>query len=1032
MEALGTDLVSRCQNLALLDDDEKAALGPLFQGFEYLPGDALFLAGDPDDALFIVEQGKVRLTTSTNRGAEITLAELGPGASIGEAALVSGGFRSASAKVAEPTVVWRLGRDEFLALSEQRPVLRDYFERYLQDPALYTFLRRWKGNFAVTPQTLKDIFERLNISEVREGQYLIRQGEMGTDFYIVRSGTLRQVQVGLREEKLLGTLGPGDHIGDVTILTRDLFKVSVRAEEPSEVYSLDAGDFVRILAGGKEFTQEMVDQLTEFRTASRVDRPVTMVRGASVARGPRPGGDGLSRKDWGPLPGSGDGKWWRSAGSLVSYPFVEQAEEVDCGAAALAMMSQYYGARSALAPLRDLANVTKEGATLLSMASAAEQVNFKTWLRKFDFKDLRSALLPCICLWEGNHWVVVYEIGRSTVVVGDPAHGIRHLSHDEFAAGFSGPTLLLLPHAKVKALAGAGLGIRFFLPMVWPYTGLIWEVFLCAFVVTILGLSTPIFTSTMIDSVAVRGSTGMLALMLIGMVVIQFFTLLVRGLQQYLTLYASTRIDLGLVVNFYRHVLRLPARYFDVRKVGDVIARFEENEQIRKLFTGTPLSVMLSLFTVVMYVVLMGMFNPFLTLSLLAYLPVFGLITMATTPVMRRLSQEAFARKARAAAVLIESITGITTVKALGIEQPVRWGWQDTFVDAASRELSWEIAAGVLDTASTFLNSLATLSLLYFGAHQVMQRQLSVGQLMAFYAMIPMVLGPVGQLLEMWDELQRGVLGLERISEVMAHEVEQPPHVRARVRPMPPIRGHVRFEDVSFSYEPRGGRRHLDSVSFEALPGEMVAVVGRSGSGKTTLISLLMRLRDPQAGRILIDGMDIREAELKSLRRQIGVVMQENFLFSGSIRENICPDQAHADMDEIVNAAMLAGAHDFISALPMGYDTVVGERGASLSGGQRQRIAIARCLFRNPRILIFDEATSALDNESEKIIQANMGQFLTGRTSLVIAHRLTTIQSANKILVMDAGRIIESGTHQELMDLRGLYYYLNAQTVRES
>jgi ATP-binding cassette subfamily B protein len=478
-------------------------------------------------------------------------------------------------------------------------------------------------------------------------------------------------------------------------------------------------------------------------------------------------------------------------------------------------------------------------------------------------------------------------------------------------------------------------------------------------------------------------------------------------------------------------VLRLPTRYFDVRKVGDVLARFEENEEVRRLFTGTPLSLILGLFTVALYLVVMAYFNFQLTATLMAYVPVFFLFTMVATPVMRRFAQEAFARKTQASAFLIESITGIQTVKALAIEQPVRWRWQNTFIDGAKRELKRELAEGALESSSTFIQSLSTATLLYFGALQVMAGQLTIGQLMAFYSMIGMVMGPIIELMDIWDQLQRGTLALERISEVLAHEQEQPESARTMARPMPPARGHLVFEDVTFSYDPKGGRMHLDGVSFEALPGEMIAVVGRSGAGKTTLATLVMRLRDPIAGRILIDGHDLSHVEIGSLRRQIGVVMQENFLFSGAIRENICPDDPKAPMERIVHAATLAGAHDFISQLPMGYDTVIGERGASLSGGQRQRVAIARCLYRDPQILIFDEATSALDTESERIIQANMGKFLKGRTSIVIAHRLSTIRAANKILVMDMGRVMEMGNHQELMARKGLYFYLNTQSVRE-
>ncbi|MBI4864641.1 MAG: peptidase domain-containing ABC transporter [Candidatus Riflebacteria bacterium] len=1032
METISSESLTRCTIFNYLDAQECASLSVLFRRVVVKLGDTIFAAGDPGDALYVVGRGRVRIVGTTPQGADVSLSVVTPGGHFGEMALVAGEPRAASARVVEDGVVWRLDKGDFLELVGRRPALADYFRDFIQNLGLSFFIRKWSSSFKITPGTYRELTKRLMPVKARKGQYVVRQGGLAREFHIVRSGTLKVVQLGVGVERVLGILTQGDYFGDEALLSGVPHMSSVRAEEPTEVYLLSATDFLATLGNGRAVNPKLLEKLSKYRSASRSELPIPVDDEDQQTLEAQPEPDQvLERRDWGPLPRPGEGRRYRSWWNLFGYPLTEQAEEIDCGAACLSMLTRTYGAPSSLAALRDLANVTKEGATLLSLAQAAEQLNFKTWTRKFTLGDLKRVELPAVVHWQGAHWVVVHGITASTVVVGDPEIGIRRLPHEEFERGFTGPTLVVVPRERLRTLAGAGLGVKHFLPMIRPFAGLLWEVFLCALLLTLLGLSVPIFTSTVVDAVMVHGSTKMLVVMLVGMLIVQGFQLVVKALQQYLTLYASTRIDLGLVVKFYRHVLRLPARWFDVRKVGDILARFEENEQVRRLFTGTPLSVVLGLFTVVLYLTLMTFFNVDLTVSLMAYIPLFAVVTAIATPIMRRLSQEAFARKSRASAFLIESITGITTVKTLAIEQPVRWRWQNTFVDGARRELKRELGDGALETSSGFLQSLSTVTLLYIGAQQVMDRQLTIGQLMAFYSMIGMVMGPIVELLGIWDDLQRGLLGLERISEVLAVDEEQATDEKAKLKPLPPIRGHLKFDRVTFSYDPKGGKRHLDRITFETLPGQMIALVGRSGSGKTTLINLILRLREPQSGRVFIDGHDISQVNVQSLRRQIGIVLQENFLFSGTIRENICPDDHKASMESIVNAAVLAGAHDFISQLPMGYDTVIGERGASLSGGQRQRVAIARCLYRDPRIVIFDEATSALDTESERIIQANMGKFLKGRTSVVIAHRLSTIRAADRIVVMDAGRIVETGDHHELMDRRGLYYYLNTQSVRE-
>ncbi|MEQ8962261.1 MAG: peptidase domain-containing ABC transporter, partial [Coleofasciculus sp. C2-GNP5-27] len=333
-----------------------------------------------------------------------------------------------------------------------------------------------------------------------------------------------------------------------------------------------------------------------------------------------------------------------------------------------------------------------------------------------------------------------------------------------------------------------------------------------------------------------------------------------------------------------------------------------------------------------------------------------------------------------------------------------------------------------LQTFSLTIEAVVTTILLWFGAWLVIQNELTIGQLVAFNMLMGNVIRPFQRLIVLWNELQEVVIAVERINDVIEAEPEEELHSSSR-QSLPPIRGHIRFEQVTFRYHPESDFNTLENVSFDVQPGQMVALVGRSGSGKTTISKLVLGLYPPTEGKILIDGYDVTSLSLRSLRQQIGVVDQDTFLFGGTIRENITVGHPEATLDDVIDAAKQAGAHQFIKELPMGYETQIGEGGGMLSGGQRQRLAISRALLGNPRLLILDEATSNLDAESERIIQTNLNTILTNRTTLVIAHRLSTVRNADRILVLDRGVVVESGTHDELMAKRGQYFYLNQQQL---
>jgi ATP-binding cassette, subfamily B, bacterial HlyB/CyaB len=541
------------------------------------------------------------------------------------------------------------------------------------------------------------------------------------------------------------------------------------------------------------------------------------------------------------------------------------------------------------------------------------------------------------------------------------------------------------------------------------------------------GLALPIFTQVIVDNVVVHKNTSMLNMLLVGMLLIGIFQTATTALRYYLLVHTTRRIDMQMVVDFYRHVLSLPMRYFEERKVGDILKRFNENARIRDFLTGRVMGVALDCLMIFVYLALMFYYNVKLTIAAIIFIPAYVSLTLIATPIFKRQYREAFEKAAEADSQIVESISGVGAIKATASERSICWKLQGLIVKCLNVQFRSALSGMATISIGNMLQTLNTIILFWYGARLVMVGELSIGQLVAFNVLVTSVTRPILSVVDLWREFQEVSIGFERLNDVFDAKPEDV-NDQTRMR-LPRISGRIRFENVTFRYPTRPDKNALQNVDLEIQAGQTVALVGRSGAGKTTFANMLLRLHEPNEGRILIDGHDLRHVSISSLRSQVGVVPQDIFLFSGTIRENIAFGYLDAPLEQVVGAAMLAGAHDFISELPLGYETKIGERGQSLSGGQKQRVAIARALFRKPRILIFDEATSALDTESEGAIQKNLNQILKDRTTLIIAHRLSTVRNADVIVVMDRGAVREIGNHYSLMEQKGIYYYLNSQQL---
>jgi ATP-binding cassette subfamily B protein len=738
--------------------------------------------------------------------------------------------------------------------------------------------------------------------------------------------------------------------------------------------------------------------------------------------------DKKSDRAYFPSPAQRLGHWIGQ--SLRRYPFFEQQSASDCGAAGLVMIARYWGKRISVNRLREMANVNRDGASLKGLITAAENIGLSTRPVKATLEGLVKQPLPAIAHWEGKHFVVIWKITAKQVIIGDPAIGQLTLSRAEFASKWTGFTLLLQPNQKFRDTKEDKASLWQFYRLLEPHWFVLLEIFVASLFIQIFGLITPIFTQLILDRVIVQGSLTTLWAMGIGALIFAVFRVAITGLRAYLLDHTANRIDTALITGFIRHTLSLPLGYFESRYVGDIISRVGENRKIQRFLSGEALSILLDLLTVFVYVAVMLRYSWQLALISLAIVPPFFLLALISTPFLQRISRDIFQAIAKESSYLIEILTGIRTVKSTATERSTRWHWEDLFSVEVKKNFSGQIIGNNLQIVSNLIESFATTGLLCFGAYLVIQNQLSIGQLIAFNMLFAQIIEPFQRLTVLWTQFQEVNIAVERINDVLDAKPEENLEELSR-QFLPELQGHIRFENVTFRYHTDSDRNILENLSFEILPGQTVALVGRSGSGKTTISKLLIGLYPPTDGKVSIDGYDLSTIALSSLRQQVGVVDQDTFLFGSTIRENISLGHPDRPLESVIEAAKLAGIHDFIQSLPMGYETQIGEGGGLLSGGQRQRIAIARSLMGEPRLLILDEATSHLDTESEQIIQNNLQKIRQNRTMVIIAHRLSTVRNADLILVLDRGILVDQGTHKELMSRPGIYRNLNSNQLSE-
>ncbi len=1024
---------------ALLRERVASSLREFHYGF----GDLVVREGDPGDAYFIVTAGHARVVKKGDSGEEISLGVLRPGDEFGEVALLHGEPRSATVRCSSAVTVLRLDRVDFQRLLDESPDLRDAIESRARHRTLQNFLREFSELGRLPFPLQRALVDRLRPMAAAAGETIVREGDPAGPMYVIKAGRARVFRSDNGSGRNLAFLRAGDYFGELSILRGAPRAATVEALTECSLLVLAPEDLSALSREYPEFRRVLEERASLYNAKAEARVPLDFADemlpaavqaydkvGLDRERTARGEGDGErdeADEAFEPFE-SPDGRFRKRRRRIRRFPVIQQIDEMDCGAAALGMVCRHFGRRVGLTRIRQLTHTAFDGTSLRALCQAATELGLAARGIKVSRSQLDRVPLPAIVHWEGNHWIVLVEVGKTTVRVADPAVGLRRIPRGEFDQKWTGYAALFdYTEAFERAPEGRS-SFGWVLPFIAPYKRVLLRVLTLSIVVSLLQMSIPVFTQVVVDRVVVERDLDLLIVVVAGMLVALVFMLAGNLLERYMLSFAAVRIDSAILDFLTRRLLDLPMSYFSTRRTGDIQRRLQGARQVREFVVQNGLGGLLAIVQIAAAIGIMAAYSLTLAGVFFIVFPVYAGLMVFSTKVLRPLFAELEESHAKYSSFQIDAIKGIETMKATAGEQTFRSAMLNQFVSVADKQFRANFILMSYDTAVQSVGLLSAVLFLWVGARMVIASTLTIGGFVAFNALMGMVYAPIIRVLSLWDDWQVSAVLMNRLGDIFESEPEQG-YDRSRLRPVQTLQGQIELRNLGFRYGGPESPAILAGITLEFQPSRTTAIVGRSGSGKTTLIKCLAGLIEPTEGAVFFDGVDMTTLNYRDLRRKIGVVLQENYLFNESILRNIAFGDPEPDLDRVVWAARAANAHEFILRLPLRYDTQIGESGLALSGGQRQRIAIARALYADPPILIFDEATSALDSESEHAVQQNLERLVGGRTAIVIAHRLSTVRNADTIVVIEKGQIAEQGTHAELMTRRGLYFYLCGQQL---
>lgn len=1005
-----------------------------FEVRSYGFGEYLVVEGEEADAFYVLITGLARVVTTGPDGSETTLGLVRPGESFGERALLEGVPRTASVRASCPVTAARLDRSVFNSVVRLHPKVAEVLAQQGRARRLQGFLRQHPAFAALAQDTVGMLLRQAREVNLAAGQRFLTAGEPASTWWVVEAGRLT-VFTSVPARRDLRYLRTGDIFGEIALLTGGARTASVEAT--TEVTLLEfPGETFDILLENPRFRARIDERLAMYAHAARppVDLPSAEARAATVA-GPGAGAAAPSDKglreceltkgvELADEPAQAQP--WKPP---RRFPWARQIDEADCGAACVAMVCRAFGHRVSMTFIRSAVGTSEQGTTLRGIQRGGEKAGLEIRALKSSVGRLDALTLPAILHWEGNHWVVLYRVEHDRVRIADPAAGPRTVPMPEVAEKWSGYVATARPTPRLTAAPRDRLRVAWLLPFLAPQRRRIAVAIAMALVAAGAEMVPPIMSKNVIDAIQAHRGAGWVNELIGIMFALVMLSLGASLLQRRTLARASVDLDSASLDFVTGRLLGLPLEYFEARQTGDIERRLNGLRQLRQLFVQNAPGALAGAVQLVVTLAIMFSFSWVIGLAFLGTAPAYAALMRMSAKRLRPTidgMEEAYARHA---SKQIDAIKGIEAIKTAGAEPGMQRRILAEFTRLADKVFASDFVFMSYGAAVQLTGFVIFVLFLWVSALLAISGTLSVGQVVAVNSLVLLANGPIFALLSLWDQMQIATVLLRRLQDVLEQDAEQAGSAVALLLPVRSLEGRLAFERVGLCYGDAPDRPVLDGVSFELQPGMSLGLVGRSGSGKSSLLRCLAGLLTPTSGRILYDGVDLRELRWNELRRRIGYVLQEPYLFSDSIAHNIALGEADPDWDRIYRAAEIADAAEFIQHLPLGYLTKVGDSGLRLSTGQAQRLAIARALYHEPPVLLFDEATSALDTESERTVKENLDRVMANRTAVIVAHRLSTVRDADVIGVLDHGQLIEWGSHEELMAREGLYFHLNMVQV---